>query len=110
MRRNEKKKRNERCAGMGIGRGSADFRWKKQMSAKKNKTSAEKKFRKKMQGCFMQFLHLIFVKKLQLQGALSPGPPLGALPPGPPLEPFCGPQAPTFQLTFPFLIPMPGCG
>ena len=33
-----------------------------------------------MQGCFMQFLRLIFVKKL---------------------------QAPTFQLTFPFLIPMP---
>ena len=41
----------------------------------------------KMQGCFMQFLHLIFVKKLQLQGASL--------------------QAPTFQLTFPFLIPMP---
>ena len=39
----------------------------------------------KVQGCFMQFLRLIFVKKLQL-------------------------QAPTFQLTFPFLIPMPGCG
>ena len=33
----------------------------------------------KMQGCFMQFLRLIFVKKL---------------------------QAPAFQLTFPFLIPM----
>ena len=45
----------------------------------------------KMQGCFMQFLSLISVKKLQLklQGA-SPDP-----------------QAPTFQLTFPFLIPMP---
>ena len=49
----------------------------------------------------MQFLRLIFVKKLQLQlqGASPPGPPLGA---------FCGPQAPTFHLTFPFLIPMPG--
>ena len=31
-----------------------------------------------------------------------------ALPPGPPLGAFCGPQAPAFQLTFPFLIPMPG--
>ena len=49
----------------------------------------------------MQFLRLIFVKKLQLQGALPPDPPLGA---------FCGPQAPTFQLTFPFLIPMPAMG
>ena len=38
----------------------------------------------KMQGCFMQFLRLLFVEKLQLQ-----------------------PQAPTFQLTFLFLIPMP---
>ena len=27
-------------AGMGIGRGSADFRWKKKMSAPKNKTVA----------------------------------------------------------------------
>ena len=53
----------------------------------------------KMQGCFMQFLRLIFVKKLQGAG--------GALPPEPPLGAFCGPQAPTFQLTFPFLIPMP---
>ena len=44
----------------------------------------------------MQFLRLIFVKKLQ-----------GALPPGPPLEAAEGAQAPTFQLTFPFLIPMP---
>ena len=44
----------------------------------------------KMQGCFMQFLHLIFVKKLQLQGALPPGPPLGTC---------CNPQVPTFQLT-----------
>ena len=77
--------------------------------------SAEKKFRKKMQGCFMQFLRLIFVKKLQLRGlrlltptgGVAPGPPPGALPPGPPLGSFCGPQAPTFQLTFPFLIPMP---
>ena len=39
----------------------------------------------KMQGCFMQLLRPVFVKQLQLQGA----------------------QAPTFQLTFPFLIPMP---
>ena len=43
----------------------------------------------------MQFLRLIFVKKLQLQGAS-------------PLDPHWGPSvAPTFQLTFPFLIPMP---
>ena len=47
----------------------------------------------KMQGCCMQFLRLIFVKKLQLQLQ-------GSSPPDP--------QAPTFQLTFPFLIPMPG--
>ena len=40
-------------------------------------------------------------------GGVAPGPPLGALPPGPPLGAFCGPQAPTFQLTFPFLIPIP---
>ena len=63
-------------AGVGIGRGSADFRWKNKMSTPppKIKWSAEKKFRKKMQGCFMQFLRLIFVKKLQLQGALLPDP------------------------------------
>ena len=59
----------------------------------------------KMQGCFMQFLRLIFVRKLQ--GALPPDPPPGALPPGPPLGAFCGPKAPTFPLTFPFLIPVP---
>ena len=58
-----------------------------------------------MQGCFMQFLHLIFVKKLQ--GALPPDPNWGHCPLDPPLGTFCGPQAPTFQLTFPFLIPMP---
>ena len=46
----------------------------------KIKQSAEKKFRKKMQGCFMQFLHLIFVKKLQLQGALPPDPHWGCCP------------------------------
>ena len=41
----------------------------------------------------MQFLRLIFVRKLQ-----------GALPP----DPHWGPSAaPSFQLTFPFLIPMP---
>ena len=47
----------------------------------------------------MQFLRLIFVKKLPLQGASPPlDPPRGA---------FCGSQSPTFQLTFPFLISMP---
>ena len=52
----------------------------------------------KMQGCFMQFLRLIFVKK----GSASEG-----FAPWPPLEAFCDPQTPTFQLTFPLLIPMP---
>ena len=52
----------------------------------------------KIQSCFMHFLRLIFVKKLKLQGASPPWHPLGT---------FCGPQAPTFQLTFPFLTPMP---
>ena len=47
---------------------------------KKIKWSTEKKFRKKMQGCFMQFLLLIFVKKLQLQGASPPDPHLGHCP------------------------------
>ena len=41
----------------------------------------------KMQGCFMQFLHLIFCWKASASGGFA--------------------QAPTFQLTFPFLIPMP---
>ena len=33
-----------------------------------------------MQGCFMQFLRLIFVKKLQLQGSSPPGPHQGRCP------------------------------
>ena len=48
----------------------------------------------------MQFLRLIFVKKLQLQGASPPDPDRGRYPLAPQ-------KAPTFQLTFPFLIPMP---
>ena len=65
-------------AGMGIGHGSADFLWKRKMSAPKNKTvrsnqnvmvlhQVQNWQNWKMQGCFMQFLHLIFVKKLQLR-------------------------------------------
>ena len=62
----------------------------------------------KMQGCFMQFLHLIFVKKfqLQLQGTSPPDPHRGRCP-WTPTGGLLRPQAPTFQLTFPFLIPMP---
>ena len=67
-----------RFTGMGIGRGSADFRWKRKMSAPKHKTVRSnqnvmvlhqvKNWQNwKMQGCFMQFLRLIFVKKLQLR-------------------------------------------
>ena len=33
----------------------------------------------KMQGCLMQFLHLIFVKKLQLQRAIAPWTPTGGV-------------------------------
>ena len=62
-------------AGMGIGRGSADFRWKRKMSAPKHKTVHSNQNvmvlhqvkNWKMQGCFMQFLRLVFVKKLQLR-------------------------------------------
>ena len=45
----------------------------------------------KMQGCFMQFLRLIFVKKLQiqLQGASPPHPHRGRCP----LDPHWGPSA-----------------
>ena len=75
-------------SGMGIGRGSADFRWKRKMSAPKNKTVRSnqnvmvlhqvKNWQNwKMQDCFMQFLRLIFVKKLQLR----------------PQDPNCGPSA-----------------
>ena len=63
--------------GMGIGHGSADFLWKRKMSAPKHQTVGSnqnvmvlhqvKNWQNwKMQGCFMQFLRLIFVKKLQL--------------------------------------------
>ena len=53
----------------------------------------------------MQFLRLIFVKKLQ--GALPPDPHWGRCPLDPHWGPSAVPPAPTFQLTFPFLIPMP---
>ena len=70
----------------------------------------------KMQGCFMQFLRLIFVKKLQ--GALPPDPhggvapwtPTGGVAPWTPTGGLLRPQPPTFQLTFPFLIPIPVIG
>ena len=80
--------RKQQETGMGIGRG---FPLEKKMSAQKKKTVRSnwnvmvlrqvKNWQNwKIQGCFMQFLRLVFVKKL---------------------------QAPAFQLTFPFLIPMP---
>ena len=71
----------------------------------------------KLQGCFMQFLRLIFVKKLQ--GASLPDPhrgrcpldphwglsaaPPGALPPGPPLGGFLRPPGPHFSADFSIL-------
>ena len=88
---------------MGIGRGSADFRWKKKKSLPpKIKRSAEKKFRKKMQGCFMQFLRLIFVKKLQLQGA-SPPDPHRVCCPWTPTEGLLRPPGPHFSADFSIL-------
>ena len=65
---------------MGTCRGSADFRWERKMSAPQNKTVRPnqnvmvlhqvKNWQNwKTQGCFMPFLRLVFVKKLQLQGA-----------------------------------------
>ena len=59
--------------GMGIGRGSTDFRWKRKMSAPKHKTVRSnqnvmvlhqvKNWQNwKMQGCFMQFLRLFLLK------------------------------------------------
>ena len=98
---------------MGIGRRSADFRSKKKMTSPKNKTihSNENVMVlhqvKNWQNWKMHFLRLIFVSA-SASGGFTTWPPPGALPPGPPLGAFCGPQAPTFQLTFPFLIPMPG--
>ena len=56
----------------------------------------------KMQGCFMQFLRLIFVKKLQLQGAKPPDPHQGCCP----LDPHWGPSAtprPQFSADFSIL-------
>ena len=53
----------------------------------------------------MQFLRLIFVRKLQ--GASPPDPHRGRCPLHPHWGPSAAPKAPTFQLTFPFLIPMP---
>ena len=111
----------ESHVGMGIGRRSADFRWKKKKSAPKNERVRSnwnvivlhqvKNWQNwKMQDCFMQFLRLIFVKKLQLQGALPPDSHQEYCPLEPLRGAFCGPQAPTFQLTFPFFIPMPGHG
>ena len=64
----------------------------------------------------MQFLRLIFVKKLQ---GFRPLTPTRGVAPWIPTEGLLRPPGPTFQLTFPFLIPMPvsciwymltGCG
>ena len=99
----------ESYPGMGIGRGSADFRRKRKTSAPKNKTVRSnqnvvvlhqvKNWQNwKMQGCFMQFLRLVFVKKLQLQlqGVSPPDPHRGCCP----LDPHWGPSAAPRPLLF----------